>query len=136
MKVWHAVSAGVVVILASAGLARVISESAPPPPESATSTHADKANSSTTPLSIWDRNYPTNQPFPGPPKNLSAEQAQAVNAVVALSFAGAQTTVVSVERMTYSWAVRGISAPPARGAQVLLVVFKGPFRAFIPSTET
>jgi hypothetical protein len=78
MKVWHAVSAGVVVILASAGLARVISESAPPPPESATSTHADKANSSTTPLSIWDRNYPTNQPFPGPPKNLSAEQAQAV----------------------------------------------------------
>ncbi len=50
---------------------------------------------------------PVNQPFPGD-FSTSLDGHRAVKAVQDLAFAGAQTTVVSVERMRYGEAICGL----------------------------
>jgi hypothetical protein len=85
-------------------------------------------------VDAFSPDYPANGPFPGPDANLSEDQARAVDAAAVFAFAGAQTTVVSVERSTYHQVMCGrMSVGAGPDFPVWLVWFKGPFRNVVTS---
>jgi hypothetical protein len=64
---------------------------------------------------------------------LQGDQKRAVDAVAEMAFAGAMTTVESVERRQYNAVMCGRSAFTPADREVWLVWLKGPFRTFAPT---
>ena len=126
MRVWAGLLASAGILLGCFAAGRALDSSlAPVAPLDGTLTLTEEQKAE-----IWrtDPNNPANGPFPGAGPEFDENERAAINAVVRLAWAGALTTVASVERMSYREAMCGLATYPIPEGDVFAVWLKGPFQ--------